>query len=214
MARREVSDAIDKVVGDINQPSKRGTDYDKPKLKLEGGVKEKKKSLGEKFSETFLSEDLNNVKGYVFKEIVVPSIKNLLFDTLSNAFQMIIFGTTSPARNGGRKAGYYDYNAISKSGSNNYRPVVNDIPRDRFDFRDLVFTSSRDAEEVLYTLFEYIHEYGHATVADYYNSIPGVSSVYTDKDWGWKDLSEVRVRPVRDGFILTLPRPIFHPEDK
>ena len=208
---------VDKAINNAIAYSHSKTNYDNigsQQIKMVGNVKEKKKSLFSKFSDTFLTEDLDNVKEYVTKEIVIPSIKNLIFDSFTNTLQMMIFGSISrdPRSRGGN--GYRDYSSISKSSPSNYRAVTNDNNRDRFDFRDLVFTSNRDAEEVLYTLYEYIHEYGHATVADYYNAIPGVSSVYTDKDWGWTDLSDVRIRPVRDGFILTLPRPIYRPDTK
>ena len=206
----EVKEAIETTVAK--------TDYDeisnKKAIKLEGKVKEKKKSLGDKFSETFLSEDINTVKGFIFTDVVLPALRNLLYDSISNTASMLIFGTANKGKNFGNGGPYRDYNSISKSGPSNRRPVVNDNTRDRFDFRDLVFDQRRDAEEVLYTLFEYIREYGHATVADYYNSIPGVNSVYTDKDWGWTDLRDATVRPVRDGFVITLPRPVYRPDSR
>ena len=192
---------------------------DKPKLELESSVEIRKKSLGRRFAETFIGEDIDAVKEYVKTDVVIPAIKNLIFESVTNALQMMLWSSAGqPVKH---KGGPIDYNEFSKSKSHNVSTASDRSPRDRFDFYDIVFKSKFDAEKALSLLYEYVDTYGHATVADYYNSIPQevlknagiMSSVYTDNDWGWRDLNNIRIQPVRGGYILTLPRPIYKPQE-
>ena len=48
--------------------------------------------------------------------------------------------------------------------------------------------------------------YGQVTVADLYDLV-GISGSFTDNNYGWTDMREASVRRVRDGYILSLPRP-------
>lgn len=216
MANKEVDERINSLVKEqTNKIEYDNIDKNKPTIKIEGDVKVRKKSLADKFSETFLSEDVGNVKEYVFKDIVVPAVKDLLFDSITNTIQMIIFGTTSKRGSGGY--GYNDYRKYSsnKSNFNKYSTDPGYRNRDRFDFSGLEFNERRDAERVLYMLYDYIHAFGHATVADYYNAFDikqlralGIYPAYTDGDWGWTDVSEVTIRRAPGGmWYLTLPRP-------
>lgn len=191
----------------------------KPKLELESGVEIRKKSLGRRFTETFIGDDIDSVKEYVKTDVVIPAIKNLIFESVTNALQMMLWNNVGqPIK---RKGEQREYNEFYKSKSYNVSASANRSPRDRFDFYDIVFKSKFDAEKALSLLYEYVDTYGHATVADYYNSIPQevlknagiMSSVYTDNDWGWRDLNNIRIQPVRGGYILTLPRPIYKPQE-
>ena len=53
----------------------------KEKKKVEkvvtGKVIAKNRSLGQKFSDTFLSEDISNVKNYAVNELIIPGLKNM-----------------------------------------------------------------------------------------------------------------------------------------
>lgn len=198
--------------------------YDKasqtPKIELEGAVEIRKKSLGRRFAETFIGDDIESVKEYVKRDVVIPALKNLIFESVKSGLEMMLWRDTGqPIKRKGEPVDYNGYS--SKSKSYNVSIASDRSPRDRFDFYDIIFKSKFDAEKVLRLLYEYIDTYGHATVADYYNSVPQevlknagiMSSVYTDNDWGWRDLNNIRIQPVRGGYILTLPRPIYKPQE-
>ncbi len=78
----------------------------------------------------------------------------------------------------------------------------------RHIFSDLVLATRSDAEEVLSTLVEYVDMYELVTVADFYDAV-GVASDYTDTKYGWDDLREAYIRPVRGGYIIEFPRTIL-----
>jgi hypothetical protein len=62
-----------------------------------------------------------------------------------------------------------------------------------------------DAELVLDSLNDCITEYGRATVGDFYDLV-GYDTENTDYKWGWTDLSAARVRKIRGGWLIDLPR--------
>lgn len=42
-------------------------------------------------------------------------------------------------------------------------------------------------------------------MTDFYNAM-GMTAEFTDDNYGWTDLTGIRVRKIRDGYILDLPR--------
>ena len=58
----------------------------------------KERSLGSKFKDTFLGEEIGDAKHYIVFDVVVPAIKEMIVDTVENAVEMI-FGV-----GGGRRA--------------------------------------------------------------------------------------------------------------
>lgn len=226
MSEKEVKDTITEIVEDNSR--KDYTAASKQTQKVQSGAKERKKSLGKRFAETFLSEDIDDVGEWVKHDVIIPGVKNLVYDALTNALQGVLWnGGSSGPRYDRRDDRRYqrDYSSYSKNKSRDTRSSSDSYNRDRFDFRDIVFVPEYEkgqtlkdartaAEAVLFELNYLIDEYGHATVADYYNQIPGVRTVFTDNDWGWVDLRDARVKPVREGYIITLPKPIFKPNER
>ena len=49
---------------------------------VKGTVKTKKKSEIRKFADIFISEDVGNVKSYVFNDVLVPAVKNAIVDIM------------------------------------------------------------------------------------------------------------------------------------
>ena len=89
---------------------------------------------------------------------------------------------------------------------NNQRPVVNQ-PRVRYSFEDVVLDSRSDAEEILYRMDEILATYGMVRVADLYE-FAGISSNFTDNDYGWYDIRTAEIVRVRDGYIIKMPRAV------
>ena len=52
----------------------------------------KKKNEIQKLADVFLSEDVSNVKGYIFNDIIVPAIRDTLFDIVTKGAKMIFYG--------------------------------------------------------------------------------------------------------------------------
>lgn len=191
-----------------NETKEKTAQKPKPKKPIvKGKVQEKKKTFGQKFRETFIGEEVDSVGNYIVEEIIVPAVKHAIIDSVSRGVSMI-FG--EPISRG--SGGYRDSTYVS------YRGYYND--RDRRDrerksreserIRDLdnfVFETRGDAEEVLSQLVDYIHDYGTASVGDFYDLIGHVGGSFTDQNFGWTNLSHADVKRKRDGYVLDLPRP-------
>lgn len=50
-----------------------------------GKVRTKKKSEMSKFKDVFISEDVSNVKSYIFLDVLIPTIKKALSDIIVNS---------------------------------------------------------------------------------------------------------------------------------
>lgn len=166
---------------------------------VKGKVKVKKKS---KFADLFISEDANNVKDYIFLDVLVPAIKKAISDIVTDGIDMILYGGSG----NGRKR--------SSSGSISYTSYSRFSDRDRRDdrrssigyrFNDITFDNRREAQEVLERLDELIDNYGIASVADFYDLV-GVSGDYTDNRYGWTSLRNAGIISVRDGWMIKLPK--------
>ena len=168
---------------------------------VSGQVKVKKKN---KLAEAFIKEDMGNVKDYIFIDVIVPAIKNLILDTTTNALSMLLNGETrSRSRSGGTSyvnyRGMYDNGRPAPSRGGDYRRG--------FDFDDIIFSSRADAEEVLSQMYDILDQYHSVRVTDFYE-LAGVTGDYTGNRYGWTDLRSASVDRDRDGYIVRLPRPI------
>ena len=165
------------------------------------GVKIKKKSEVSKFKDVFIAEDISNVKSYIFSDVIVPTIKKAILDSVD----MLLNGRVS----GGKQRGtsYVSYSSISNR--NTSRDDYRDSRNSRFDLDDITIASRGEAEEVLDQMGELIDRYGVVTVADLYDMIKEPAP-YTANRYGWTTIRSAEVIRVRDGYMLKLlpPKPI------
>lgn len=164
-----------------------------------GTVRTKKKSGFSKLRDTFVSDDVQNVKSYVLTDILVPSAKKLV----SEIVDTILFGES---RGGRRRSSseYISYNKYSdKRDDGRYSESRSRVT---LDFDDIVFDNMREAEEVLERMDELLANYGVVSVADFYD-LAGITGDYTYNKYGWTNLrSAVPVRLRDGGYIIKLPR--------
>ena len=184
-----------------------------PEKKIEkvvtGVAKAKKKSLGQKFVETFISEDVINIKSYIFNDIIIPGVKRAVVDGIINSVCML-FGEPNPVRRTGgiptaSKVSYQKYYDNNRVGVTQRDP--RDARKTNFDYDEVVITDRGEAEDVLERMKEIISIYKIASIADLYDMV-GLPDDYTHNKYGWTDLSSARVVPTRDGFVLKFPRPM------
>ena len=81
-------------------------------------------------------------------------------------------------------------------------------PRTRrhHDFSEIELESRDEAYLVIDRLGDIIEEYGLATVADLYD-LCGITTEYTDENWGWTSARYMSVIRSRRGYMLQLPKP-------
>lgn len=156
-----------------------------------------------KLAGLFVSDDATNVKSYVLKDILVPEIKKIIQDIVTEGISIILYGESR-----GKKS--------SRSGGVSYRSYYDDRDRsdrdrpssrssNRFDYDDIVFDTRGDAEVVKDQMSDIVSKYGLVTVADMYD-LAGLTVPYTASRYGWSNIRTAEVMRIRDGYILKLPK--------
>lgn len=178
---------------------------------VSGKVVAKKKSGIRKFADTFINEDIENVKSYVIGEVLIPAMKKALSDIITNATDMLLYTpgerkykNTSYSRGGVTRVSYdrYSDDRRDRRDDRMSRGRIND-----YDIDTIVVDNRGEALSVLERLDDLIEAYGIARVADFYDLV-GITGSYTDNKYGWTDLRSADVIRVRDGYKFKLPRAI------
>lgn len=172
--------------------------------KVVSGKVTTKKNEGRKLADIFVSEDVSNVKSYLFMDVLVPAVKKLISDVARDGVDMLLYGRTGVSSKGRSSSNisyrkYYDDRRDDRPSSSN---------RNRFDYDDLGFERRGDAEVVLDHLQAIADEYGIARVADLYD-LADVTAPYTSNRYGWtkEALRNVHANRSRDGkYVLDLPK--------
>lgn len=176
---------------------------------VNGAVRQKKKSLGRKFADLFIGEEVTDVKGYLLQDVIVPAIKNMVIDTVQDGIEIVLYGEVKnrSRRSASRsKSGFVDYGGYYSPDRRRQEERRQQRSSCSMDFNDIVLASRVDAEEVISTLADLIADFGQATVADLMDAV-GMTGQWTDHYWGWTNISTAVPKRVRDGWILTLPKP-------
>ena len=173
---------------------------------VNGPVKTKRNDV-RKLADIFISEDISNVKSYIFMDVLVPAIKKAIYDIVTNGIDMFLYGGSGKGRNNqpGAKVSYRNYYEQKNNGG--YRASDNARQSNAFDYDDIVFNNRGEAEAALQQMKDIVARYGIVTVNDLYEMTP-LSAPYTSQKYGWMDVSNVDIVRVRDGYILKLPRAV------
>lgn len=172
---------------------------------VSGKTSTKKKSGIRKLSDTFLSEDIGNVKNYIFAEVLLPAAKKLVSDIVTNGTDMMLYGEIKNKKGNSSKISYSRYydDRRDRDRSRDYR--TSSI-RSGFDFDEIIFETRGDAEAVLDAMYDILNQYKVISVAELYDLASITTHNYTCNNYGWVDLRGSSVVRVRDGYILKLPR--------
>lgn len=181
---------------------------DIPEKRLEkattGKVKVRKKNALQKFAGAFIQEDIDNVRSYIWTDVIVPKVKSLISEAGSDALNMFLFGTarrSDSGRKGLRSSiNYHDPGSVRRS-----------YDRDRYsheDYEEIVFDSRGDAESVLDQMWATLDRYKWVRVLDYYDLAGYTPPHYTANNFGWTDLRGSAVVRISDGYIIKLPRAV------
>lgn len=200
----------------VNYPSNSHKNKDKklptPTKKVEkvisGEAIQRKKTFGSKFKETLTGEDARSVGAYILFDVIIPAAKAMLADAASQGAERMLFGDSRNRHrsSGNNRDGYTSYNRMYNK--RDERPANRDLSqraRATHDFAEIVLSTRGEAEEVMDRLHDLIDMYDMATVSDLYDLV-GITGSFTDDKWGWFSLKGSSIRPVREGYLILLPK--------
>ena len=166
-------------------------------------VKTKKNGV-RKFTDVFISEDINNVKSYIFTDVLIPAFKKTISDVVTNGIDMILYGGNGRNR-GQRNPIGSTVSYVSYYDRKNSPDPRNTQPKTGFSYDDLVFATRAEADAALDQMEEVIAKYGFVTVNDLYDMVE-LTAPYTSEKYGWVNLRNAEAVRARDGYILKLPK--------
>ena len=173
---------------------------------VSGKVKTRKQSLGKKFSDTFLSDDLETVRGYIIFDVLIPTIKDTISNIVSNGVEILLFGET---RRGGSRRENSPYVSYANYYKKEKRPSQKSSARrgERHNFREIIFETRSDAEDVLEAMIDILEsDYSQVSIGDLYD-LCDITGNFTDHKYGWTDLRSASIHRARGGgFVIDFPR--------
>lgn len=174
---------------------------------VKGNVRIQKPSLGRRLADAFIGPDITDVKKYLFDNVLIPTLKNTVLDSLSSIF----YGRPYYNNTWGRgNATVTAYNRIATgigSLKPQNQPLQRDISPNRPSYDNFIFETLGEAEDVLRTLLALLEASGSVSLNDLYDAV-GITAPFTDVYLGWTDLSTATTAPARrGGWALILPKP-------
>lgn len=145
-------------------------------------------------------------------DVLAPALRDMIWNTLSEGLQKVVYGevrSTRGSRVGGSMMTNYQnrFTPVSQRAVDPHRGESRRA-RSAQDHKEIILESRAEAMLVLERMNDLIQHYEVASVSDLYNLV-GIEPNFTDRKWGWDDVSAATVSRLRDGgHVLNLPRPI------
>jgi hypothetical protein len=178
-----------------------------------GKVRTRKQPWYKRATGAFIAEDAQSLGDYLLVEVIVPAIKNLVFDVVTGGTSRTLYGG-GRRRSGiggglvGRERGEERYRTrYDRMGeARDVRPArtITREARARHDFDDVYLDDRAEAVAVIEMLMARVEKFGAASVGDMYEAL-GVTGSFADLRHGWYDLTSADVRQERGGWKLVLP---------
>ena len=188
------------------QKQKAAAPVDKQIQKVVKNPAKIKTNEARKLADIFISEDISNVKNYIFMDVIVPAVKKAIYDVVTNGIDMFLYGGSGKGKSSSNtpKVSYRNYYERKDSG---YRVSENSVSHNSFDYDDIVFDNRGEAEAAKQQMMDLIDRYGIVTVGDLYE-MANQNAPYTAQKYGWIDVRSAETVRVRDGYKLKLPRAV------
>lgn len=203
---------------DLKYPSNSNRSKAEEALKVEkrkepvvkGKVKTKQNKT-RSFLNQFISEDISNIKSYIFMDVLIPAAKKAISNAVSDGVDMLLYGEDGGSRRR-RKSDRESYRSYYDDRDRERRRRRDDDDYERrssrrFDCDELVFDTRSDAEAVRDAILDDMRDYGLITVAGLYDLADKTAPATANK-YGWMGIRYVEIKRVRDGYILQLPKPM------
>lgn len=181
---------------------------EKPKVEkvVAGKVTAKPKGEFAKFFETFFVKDIRDMKDWLIKDVLVPTLKDTVWTVIARGSERMLYGEAghSPKNS---KLPFVNYGGLFKSNSN--QTPSSTSTNNQYSVDNIILEDRGDAERVLEAMKAYIAEYGAVSISELYEFIGEPIGEYTTTRWGWRSLNTAGImRTSNGGYKLDLPRAI------
>ena len=189
--------------------SKQAATEKKVEKVVRGRVKTKPKGGIGKLTDAIVTEDVNNVKNYIFADVLIPAIKKAISDIVREGIDMLLFGESRGSSRSRNNADYVSYQKYSRDDRRRYNdPGVHPTRgRNGLLTEDIILETRGEAEEVLRRMDEIIDTYDAVSIMDLYDLL-GETAPYTADRYGWTNLANAEAVRVNGGYLVKLPRAI------
>lgn len=178
---------------------------------INGTAKVKKKSEFRKFVDNFITDDLNSVRDYWIKDVIVPNVVDTIEDIVVGGIRTLLRGESGRRDSRDRRSSYGSPSYINYtrfSDRRDDRSRRDEQPRRGYDQGCVVVGSRADAEAVIEQMDGIMETYGMVRVADLYDLV-GMSANYTDNNYGWTNIRNAEPVRLRDGgWEIRMPKAI------
>lgn len=164
----------------------------------------------------FQADDVSSIKEIIINEVVIPSIRDTLYNGIENALHILLYGQAAPTKTArrGSSISYIGYdNAYKKEKSKATVSTINSSAK----LPDAAMhLSEQDAKDLQAELLGAIEDYGYVSVLEFKQYINSKDIVHTDSKYGWTNLDRMSIRRYRDSdengnidyyYMLELPKP-------
>ncbi len=173
-----------------------------------GETKVKKKNgLQKTVDLIFEPQDEATIKNFIFKDVIAPEIKNLIWSLGTGILNMFLYNNKTPSSKVGAKSSepMINYRGIYKNNTPAQRPNVSGT--DIFTFDRITFSSKHDAYNVLDQMYDILSRYQLVRVSQYLELTGNNTDNYQAAKFGWTNLEGADV--VRDfggDYYIKLPK--------
>lgn len=209
MSKVVMTDGLGKKYPDNSSAKTNKKKTEKPKVEavVKSKVTRRRKPLGKRIASTFINEESGNIGSYVLEDVIIPGAKNMIYDIVQNSLGIALFGSAHHRGSNSKRGGIFNYNSISKnkaSGSAKSNRTISNRNRATHNFDEIVIDDRAEANYVLEQMDNLIERFDQVSVGDLYDLL-GVTSSFTDRNYGWTNISKAKVIRDRAGYMLDLP---------
>lgn len=202
-------------VKDIKAPESNYKPKDSKEKKVISTGKIKEKTFWARVKDSFISDEVHDVKSYLVFDIAIPAVKRTLRSLLVNTVDMTLFGKPMGDERKSEQRGGSTYIAYDRAYDRAYgggpargeRQKSNNLTVGIRELDRVIFNEKSDAIDVLSFLFDNIEEYGVASVADFL-AAANVEVTPIAHKWAWTDLRGASVEECPDGsgYYIRFPK--------
>lgn len=205
-------------------------DMEKKEHTNDGSASKEKLTIGKRIRKSLFSGSKEDIKNSFVEDILFPSIRDFIVDSIYNTVDTLIFGRDGGGgyrgrarwRSGSRSATregdrYIDGPTKYARDSRSAREHGRSRTSSRYIFENVVFhdtdrmSAIEKADRVRDALLEELYKSGSVTVYYFYDEAE-LTGEFTDQEWGWKDFgpnNDIGFLPTSDGISLILPEPVY-----